>query len=220
MGLPCVILAKVATGVLTRHILSWLCALLGIPCVCVKRVSHVTSSAVHHNSGFNVLTEVSKAEDGFPTTHVQSMASTLFHVTKYIHIHTSLSLLRSLSVSLITPYAASLKIKKAVQIFKRSSTKFGYSCQICILYHHGNSGRGRSTNFILCSWNIKRSIQIIIIENTLATITSLADKHLYSSPLVTKMCLFSWSSLQHLFMLKFTFIIFFSLYISRLAYLL
>ena len=169
MGLPCVMLAKVATGVLTWHILSWLCALLGISCVCVKRVSHVTSSAVHHSSGFNVLTEVSKAKDGFPTTHVQFMASTLFHVTKYIHTHTSLSLslLRSLSVSLITPHAASLEIEKAVQIFKRSSTKFGYSCQICILYRHGNGGRGRSTNFILCSWNIKRSIQIIIIENTL-----------------------------------------------------
>ena len=65
MGLPCVMLAKVATGVLTRHILSWFCVLLGIPCVCVKRVSHVTSSTVHHSSGFHVLTEVSKAGHGW-----------------------------------------------------------------------------------------------------------------------------------------------------------
>lgn len=89
MGLACVMLAKVATGVLTRHILSWLCALLGIACVCVKRVSHVTSSMVHHNSGFNVLTEVSNAEYGLSITHVASMASTVFHVTEYVHMHTA-----------------------------------------------------------------------------------------------------------------------------------
>ena len=58
MGIVCVVLAKVATGLLTQHFLSWLCALLGIPCVCVKRVSQVTSSMVHYSSGFNVLTEV------------------------------------------------------------------------------------------------------------------------------------------------------------------
>ena len=62
MGLVCVTFAKVATRLLTQHTLSWLCALLGIPCVCVKRVSRVTSSMVHYSSGFNVLTEVSKAE--------------------------------------------------------------------------------------------------------------------------------------------------------------
>ena len=54
----CVVLAKLVTGAITRHALSLLCALAGIPSVYVKRVSAVSSSLVHYSQRFTVLTEV------------------------------------------------------------------------------------------------------------------------------------------------------------------
>lgn len=77
-----------------------------------------------------------------------------------------------LSVSL--SLTASLSVEKAVQIFQRSSTKLGHPCQVCVIYRHGNGCRGRSTNFILCSWNIKGQFNyehVIISRQTFVQFT-------------------------------------------------
>ena len=78
MGIVCVALAKVVAGVLTRQILSLLCALLGIPCVYVKRVSQVTSSLVHYSPNFTVLNEVSNRIYGLSIPLYMSVQSNGF----------------------------------------------------------------------------------------------------------------------------------------------
>ena len=108
-------------------------------------------------------------------THVQSVASTVFLV---------MCILQGDSLSR-THIIASLSIKEAIQMFQGPTIEFGHPNQVCVLYRDGNGCRGRSTNIILCSWNIKK--RLITVNTSLSLLLLLlAGTHLYSSLMVTK----------------------------------
>ena len=80
-----VVLAKLITGFLIRHMLSLVCVLVGIPSVHVKRVSSVTSSMVHYSPRFTVLTEVTHC--GMASGNTMPPLIGFYTVSSHINTH-------------------------------------------------------------------------------------------------------------------------------------